>query len=91
MRVLGDQTETSMANKHNNDFETMSLEGYLVKYLLIYPKVEEESLCLIIPFSSAHLCKSGFSTLIVIKKNSAISWKWEVTCIVLPSFKPKIF
>ncbi|KAF2343754.1 hypothetical protein FHG87_025490 [Trinorchestia longiramus] len=49
------------------DFETMKLEEFWVKYLPMYPKVGEEALRVILPFSSTYLCEAGFSALVVLK------------------------
>ncbi|XP_068233562.1 zinc finger BED domain-containing protein 5-like [Palaemon carinicauda] len=47
------------------DFETMKLEEFWVKYLLMYPKVGEEALRAILPFSSTYLCEAGFYALVL--------------------------
>jgi hypothetical protein len=44
-----------------------SLEEFLVKYQPIYPEISNEALQVLLQFSSIYLCKSGFSSLAIIK------------------------
>jgi hypothetical protein len=44
----------------NDNFETVSLEEFWVKYLPIFPNAGQEALRLIIPFSYIYLCESVF-------------------------------
>ncbi|XP_068240086.1 protein FAM200C-like [Palaemon carinicauda] len=73
------------------DFETMKLEEFWVKYLPMYPKVGEEALCVILPFSSTYLCEAGFSALVVLKtkQRNRLDVENDLHC-VLSSFNSRI-
>jgi hypothetical protein len=53
----------------------MSLEEFWVKYLIIYPNVGEEALCLTITFFT-YFANLLFQLSLYQKQNSAISWMW---------------
>ncbi|XP_045121815.1 zinc finger BED domain-containing protein 5-like [Portunus trituberculatus] len=73
------------------DFETMKLEEFWLKYLPMYPKVGEEALRVILPFSSTYLCEAGFSALVVLKtkQRNRLDVANDLRC-ALSSFKPRI-
>ncbi|XP_076029345.1 SCAN domain-containing protein 3-like [Oratosquilla oratoria] len=73
------------------DFETMKLEEFWVKYLPMYPKVGEEALRVILPFSSTYLCEAGFSALVILKtkQRSRLDVGNDLRC-ALSSFNRKI-
>lgn len=73
------------------DFETMKLEEFWVKYLPMYPKVGEEALRVILPFSSTYLCEAGFSALVVLKtkQRNRLDVENDLRC-ALSSFNPRI-
>ncbi|XP_063872067.1 LOW QUALITY PROTEIN: protein FAM200C-like [Scylla paramamosain] len=73
------------------DFETMKLEEFWVKYLPMYPKVGEEALRVILPFSSTYLCEAGFSALVVLKtkQRNRLDVENDLSC-ALSSFNPRI-
>ncbi|XP_064117635.1 protein FAM200C-like [Macrobrachium nipponense] len=74
------------------DFETMKLEEeFWVKYLPMYPKVGEEALRVILPFSSTYLCEAGFSALVVLKTKQRNRLDEENDlCCALSSSNPRI-
>ena len=73
------------------NFEAMSLEDFWVKYYPIYPKVGEEALRLMVPFSSTYLCEVGFSTLALLKtkQRNRLNVESDLRC-ALSSFRPRI-
>ncbi|KAF2360117.1 hypothetical protein FHG87_009133 [Trinorchestia longiramus] len=73
------------------DFETMKLEEFWVKYLPMYPKVGEEALRVILPFSSTYLSEAGFSALAVLKtkERNRLDVENDLRC-ALSSFNPRI-
>ncbi|KAF2362564.1 protein of unknown function DUF4371 [Trinorchestia longiramus] len=73
------------------DFETMKLEEFWVKYLPTYPKVGEEALRVILPFSSTYLCEAGFSALVVrnTKQCNRLDVENDLRC-ALSSLNPRI-
>ncbi|KAF2362458.1 hypothetical protein FHG87_006784 [Trinorchestia longiramus] len=73
------------------DFETMKLEEFWVKYLLMYPKVGEEALRVILPFSSPYLCEAGFSAPVVLKtkQRNRLDVENDLRC-ALSSFNRRI-
>ncbi|XP_040191825.1 zinc finger BED domain-containing protein 5-like [Rana temporaria] len=50
-----------------NDFSSMSVNKFWIKYLQSYPVLSEIVLCLLLPFPTTYLCETGFSSLLVIK------------------------
>ncbi|XP_068207495.1 protein FAM200C-like [Palaemon carinicauda] len=73
------------------DFETIKLEEFWVKYLPMYPKVGEEALRVILPFSSTYLCEAGFSALVVLKtkQRNRLDVENDLRC-ALSSFNTRI-
>ena len=67
------------------------MEEFWVTYLPLYPKVGEEALRLILPFSSTYLCEAGFSALVVLKtkQRNRLNVENDLRC-ALSSFKPRI-
>ena len=67
------------------NFEAMSLE-----YYPIYPKVGEETLRLMVPFSFTYLCKVSFSTLALLKTKPHNRLDIEIySRCALSSFRPR--
>ena len=65
-------------------FETMKLEEFWVKYLPTYPKVGEEALRVILPFSSTYLCEAGFSALVLkTKQRNRLDVENDALCAVI--------
>ena len=50
-----------------DDFNNLSLEKFWVKYLPMYLDLSQIALRVLVQFSSAYLCETGFSTLVLIK------------------------
>ncbi|KAF2350453.1 hypothetical protein FHG87_018791 [Trinorchestia longiramus] len=80
-----------LQTRAKRDFETMKLEEFWVKYLPMYPKVGEEALRVILPFSSTYLCEAGFSALVVLKtkQHNRLDVENDLRC-ALSSFNPRI-
>lgn len=69
----------------------MILEKFWVKYSPIYPKLGEEALRLLIPFSSYNICEVGFSALVVLKTKQRIRLLVESDlCCALSFLRPRI-
>lgn len=65
-----------------DDFETMPLIEFWVKYVRLYQNVGDVGLRTLIPFSSIYLCEVGFSTLVCgkTKTRNQLNWESDLQC-----------
>lgn len=73
------------------DFEKMDNSLFWVKYLKVYPNIADESLKLLLPFSSTYLCERAFSAVVAIKTKyrNKLDMASDLRC-ALSSIQPRI-
>lgn len=73
------------------DFEKMDKSLFWVKYLKVYPNIADESLKLLLPFSSTYLCERAFSAVVAIKTKyrNKLDMASDLRC-ALSSIQPRI-
>lgn len=73
------------------DFEKMDKSLFWVKYLKVYPNIADESLKLLLPFSSTYLCERAFSAGVAIKTKyrNKLDMASDLRC-ALSSIQPRI-
>lgn len=87
--------EQALEIKNNSaakyDFENMDNPSFWVKYLKVYPRLAEETLKLLLPFSSTYLCEKAFSAVVVIKTKyrNKLDITGDLRC-ALSSVEPRI-
>ena len=72
--LQGEFLEIKCNSSAKDDFEAMSLNDFWAKYSRVYKNVVSVAVCVLLPFSSACLCESGFSAL-VSTVSKLVVWK----------------
>jgi hypothetical protein len=74
-----------------DDFESMPLNDFWVKYVGVYNNVGNVALRILTPFSATYLCESGFSALVSVKTKARnkLDCEADLRC-ALSSTKPRI-